>query len=87
METVTTNTVLSTDELQSLRDIQKETQSLVLELGEIELMRIQLDERHATAKTQLTELSKRESEFNNSLYEKYGQVNLHPETGEIFPLT
>ena len=50
METVTTNTVLSTDELQSLRDIQKETQSLVLELGEIELMRIQLDERHATLK-------------------------------------
>jgi hypothetical protein len=87
METVTTNTVLSTDELQSLRVIQKETQSLVLELGEIELMRIQLDERHATAKTQLTELSKRESEFNNSLYEKYGQVNLNPETGEIFPLT
>lgn len=87
METVTTNTVLSTDELQSLRDIQKETQSLVLELGEVELMRIQLDERHATAKTQLTELSKRESEFNNSLYEKYGQVNLNPETGEIFPLT
>ena len=87
METVTTNTVLSTDELQSLRDIQKETQSLVLELGEVELMRIQLDERHATAKTQLTELSKRESEFNNSLYEKSGQVNLNPETGEIFPLT
>ena len=87
METVTTNTVLSTDELQSLRDIQKETQSLVLELGEVELMRIQLDERHAIAKTQLTELSKRESEFNNSLYEKYGQVNLNPETGEIFPLT
>ena len=87
METVTTNTVLSTDELQSLRDIQKETQSLVLELGEVELMRIQLDERHTTAKIQLTELSKRESEFNNSLYEKYGQVNLNPETGEIFPLT
>jgi hypothetical protein len=87
METVTTNTVISTDELQSLRDIQKETQSLVLELGEIELMRIQLDERHATAKVQLTELSKRESEFNNSLYEKYGQINLNPETGEIFPLT
>ena len=87
METVTTNTVLSTDELQSLRDIQKETQSLVLELGEVELMRIQLDERHATAKTQLTELSNRESEFNQSLYEKYGQVSLNPETGEIFPLT
>ena len=87
METVTTNTVISTDELQSLRDIQKQTQSLVLELGEIELMRIQLDERHASAKIQLTELSNRESEFNQSLYEKYGQVSLNPETGEIFPLT
>ena len=52
METVTTNTVISTDELQSLRDIQKETQSLVLELGEIEFMRIQLDERHASSKIQ-----------------------------------
>jgi hypothetical protein len=48
-------------------------------------MRIQLDERHAIAKIQLTDLSKRESEFNNSLYEKYGQVNLNPETGECDP--
>jgi len=83
METVTTNPVLSTDELQSLRDIQKQTQSLVLELGEIELMRLQLDDRHAEAKTKLTELSNLESQFNQSLYNKYGQINLNPETGEI----
>ena len=83
METVTTNTVLSTEELQSLRDIQTQTQSLVLELGEIELMRLQLDDRHAEAKTKLIELSARESQFNQSLYDKYGQINLNPETGEI----
>ena len=83
METVTTNTVLSTEELQSLRDIQTQTQSLVLELGEIELMRLQLDDRHAEAKTKLIELSALESQFNQSLYGKYGQINLNPETGEI----
>ena len=87
METVTTPSVLSTDELQSLRDIQQQTQTLVLELGEIELMRIQLDERHASAKSTLIELSKRESEFNQTLYSKYGEINLNPETGEISPLT
>jgi hypothetical protein len=83
METVTTNTVLSTEELQSLRDIQTQTQSLVLELGEIELMRLQLDERHSSAKTKLTELSNLETQFNQSLYNKYGQITLNPETGEI----
>jgi len=85
METVTTQTVLSTDELQTLRNIQNQTQSLVLELGEIELIRFQLEERHSQAKSKLSELSKLESDFNQSLYAKYGEINLNPENGEISP--
>jgi hypothetical protein len=83
METVTTNTVLSSDELNQLRNIQQQTQTLVFELGEIELIRIQLDERYTNAKQELSKLSESEKIFNQSLFEKYGQINLNPETGEI----
>ena len=83
METVTENTVLTQEELQTLQTIQSETQALINELGEIELIKIQLEERKERAKTFLQELSQKESSFNQSLFEKYGNINLNPKTGEI----
>ena len=45
METVTENQVLTEEELQTLKTIQEETQALIAELGEIELIKIQLENR------------------------------------------
>jgi hypothetical protein len=42
METVTENQVITQDELQTLQLIQEETQALLTELGEIELIKIKL---------------------------------------------
>jgi hypothetical protein len=38
METVTENKVLNQEELQTLKSIQEQTQSIIIELGEIELI-------------------------------------------------
>lgn len=86
METVTGNTVLTQEELQSLKDIQNSTQILISELGEIELILIQMEERKAKAKQFLTELTQREKDFNSAILEKYGKITVNPQTGEILPI-
>jgi hypothetical protein len=83
METVTENKVLTQEELQTLNTIQEETQALINELGEIELIKFQLEERRERAKTFLSEVSQREQDFTQLVFEKYGRVNLNPQTGEI----
>jgi hypothetical protein len=83
METVTENKVLTQEELQTLKTIQDETQSLILEFGEIELTKIQLEKRHESVKTFLAGLELKEQEFTKSIFEKYGKVSINPSTGEI----
>jgi hypothetical protein len=83
METVTENKVLTQEELQTLKTIQEETQSLILELGEIELIKIQLGDRKEKSKEYLSELSQKEQDFTQSIFEKYGKVSINPSTGEI----
>jgi hypothetical protein len=86
METVTENKFLTEEELQTLKTIQTETQALIAELGEISLIRLQIDERYNQAKAFLDGLVKREQEFNQSIVDTYGRSNINPETGEITPL-
>jgi hypothetical protein len=83
METVTENTVLTQEEIQTLQTIQTDTQALINELGEIELIKLQLEERRERAKNFLTEVSRKEKDFTQLVYEKYGRVNINPQTGEI----
>ena len=86
MSIVTEKKFLTTEELQTLKSIQKSTQSLILELGEVELLKIQLENRYQDAKVYLANLSTQEREFTQSLSEIYGKVNINPETGEITKL-
>jgi hypothetical protein len=86
MSIVTEKKFLTTEELQTLKTIQKSTQSLILELGEVELLKIQLENRYQDAKAYLTNLATQEKDFTQSLFETYGKVNIDPETGEITKL-
>jgi len=83
MSIITEKKALSPEDLSTLRDIQEKTQTLVFTLGEIEVMRIQLDERYNQSKTLLAELTKREDAFNTLLSNKYGDIELDPTTGEF----
>jgi hypothetical protein len=83
MSIVTEKKLLTEEELSSLKEIQSNTQALIAELGEIELIKLQLENRHEAAKKFLEELGTREQEFTKSVFDKYGKVNINPETGEI----
>jgi hypothetical protein len=86
METVTENQVLTEEELNSLKQIQNQTQALVMELGEIEMIKLQIEARYQNAKEFLAEVSNLERDFTKSVFEKYGKVNIDPKTGEITKL-
>jgi hypothetical protein len=86
MDTKTTPTTLSLEEKQTLSEIQSETHSIILELGEIELISIQLEERKQKTKQFLTELLIKEKEFTSSIFEKYGKSSIDPNTGEIIKI-
>jgi hypothetical protein len=83
METVTENKVLTQEELQTLKKLQENTQTAIIELGEIELTSIQLQNRKENVKNFLIEISNQEKEFTKSVFEKYGKCNVNPQTGEI----
>jgi len=86
MSIVTEKKFLTEEEKNTLKEIQTSTQALIAELGEIELIKIQLEERHANAKKFLTELGEKEKEFTQSVFNIYGRVSINPETGEITPV-
>ena len=83
MSIVTEKQFLTEEELQTLKNIQQSTQSLILELGEIEMIKIQIEARYQNAKQFLSDLSQTESDFTQSVFEKYGKATINPETGEI----
>jgi len=83
MSIVTEQKFLSEEELTSLKEIQSNTQALIAELGEIELVKLQLENRHEAAKKFLTELGTKEQEFTKEIFGKYGKASIDPKTGEI----
>ena len=83
---------LTTEELQSIKDLQAQYNKYVFELGSAEA---QLQNVIATKKAIETEkdniledivkLGIKEKEIITALQEKYGVGNINPETGEITP--
>jgi hypothetical protein len=86
MSIVSEKKFLTEEEKNTLKEIQTNTQALIAELGEIELVKIQLESRRDNAKKFLTELGEKEQEFTQSVFEKYGKASINPETGEITPV-
>jgi NAD kinase len=74
---------LTEEEKNTLKEIQQQTQALILELGEIEMIKLQIENRHQIAKSYLNELALKEENFNQSIIGKYGKSRINPETGEI----
>ena len=87
METVTIEKkFLEKEEIEKLKIIQDKTQQLIFELGEIEMIKLSLDNRRKQAESFLEVTSIEENEFSENLSEKYGLVNIDPKTGEITKL-
>jgi len=74
---------LTKEELKTLKEIQTQTQALIVELGEIEVTKLQLEDRKEKGKIFLQTLTQREKDFSKSMFDKYGNINITPESGEI----
>ena len=83
MSIVSEKKFLTEEEKNTLKEIQTNTQALIAELGEIELVKIQLESRRDNAKKFLAELGEKEKEFTQSVFNTYGKASINPETGEI----
>jgi hypothetical protein len=83
MSIVSEKKFLTEEEKTKLKEIQSNTQSIIGELGEIELIKLQLENRHEAAKKFLDELTTQEKEFTQKVFETYGKCTINPETGEI----
>ena len=82
MGIVTEKNVITQEELNELQDHLNKSQTLTLELGEIELVKLQLEIRYETAKKILAELTEKEQEMNKTITDKYGKISLDYKTGE-----
>ena len=83
MPIVTEKNVLTKEELETLRLLQQDFQNLQFELGEIEIIKIQIEERYESVKKTLKETQIKEQSFTKSIKEKYGDISLNVETGEF----
>jgi len=84
---------LTTEELQSIKELQSKYNQTIFEIGISEAQRLALVEQteklESNKKTLLGDLAtieQKESELTKTLQEKYGNGSINPETGEITPI-
>ena len=74
---------LTDQELQQISDIQKKRESLLLELGQIELIKLDIDARRKNAEDYLTQLQEQEKTLADWIEKEYGTGRINLETGEF----
>jgi chromosome segregation ATPase len=84
---------LTTEELQSIKDLQSKYNQTIFEIGIAEAQRIalqeqveKLEENKRQLVNDLATIEQKESELTKSLQEKHGNGSINPETGEITPI-
>ena len=78
-------TKLTQEELQTIKSLNQRNQAVINELGEIELIKIQLEKRRKFAEEYLANLREEQEANGKALTEKYGDGEINPETGEFTP--
>jgi chromosome segregation ATPase len=83
---------LTTEELQSIKDLQSKYNQTIFEIGVAEAQRLALQEQIEKLQSNkvalvndLATIEKQESDLVTSLQTKYGNGAINPETGEITP--
>ena len=73
--------------LEQLKAIQQANQTIQLELGQIELLKIELKQRRVTAQQYLSELREEEATLSRYLEETLGPGIIDLESGTFIPST
>lgn len=79
------NTKLTEEELGEVTSIQNNFRNLILEYGQIEIARKDLDARAENASRLLQTYRAQEQELARTLEEKYGKGSIDLETGTFLP--
>lgn len=74
---------LQQQELQQIKTIQENTQSVILELGQIELLKLELEDRVENAKAFLKQLREEEKTLAEFLESTYGKGSIDLEKGQF----
>jgi hypothetical protein len=77
------NTKLTQEEISQLQEVRQQSQALVLELGNLELTKIQLENRYDELVEFYTDLKNKERELGKTLSDKYGDGTIDIEKGEF----
>ena len=80
---MTENQKLTQEEMDKVNQIHSMTQQVLINLGEIEIVKIQLEKKKEEQKKILEEINNMESEFSIQLQEKYPNSNINFSTGEV----
>lgn len=76
---------LTEQEIEQLKNYKVTRNNLILEFGNISILRKQLDEREENAAKLWAGFTKSQSEFAIQLENKYGQGTVDTDTGEFIP--
>ena len=79
------NQKMTADELSQIQTLQERSQTVIRELGEIEMIRINLDTRRESALKFLEDTRTQETELGKVLSEKYGDGTVDLGSGEFVP--
>ena len=77
------NKKLTQEELSQIETVKQKSQALVQELGQIELLKLDLKSRKDNAITFLQELKQEEKELAQALEAAYGKGTINLEKGEF----
>ena len=79
------NTKLTTEEVQSIRELQSSRDAIIVELGNIEAYLEEMKTRKADLFVQLDALRVKDQEVGKALSEKYGIGSIDLEKAEFIP--
>ena len=77
---------LSQQQLQQLKSIQQKNQAVAQELGQIEILKLQLKKRQQTAQQYFEDLLQEQQTIAQELENTFGKGSVNIETGEFTPL-
>jgi len=79
------NIKLTTEEVQELQQVRQQTQGLIVELGNLELTKIQIENRYDELVDFYSQLKQKEQDLGKTLSDKYGDGTIDIEKGEFIP--
>jgi len=77
------NQKLTEEELKTIKEIQEQNQALAMELGNLEITKIQVENRYDELVEYHNQLKTKEQELGKQLSEKYGNGTVDLDKGEF----